>query len=184
MLNDKLHDQKLIYDLDKIEEKEEYTFEITWEKLDTPEGVVDIVKPIKIQFDITKTSQGYILKGNLKTTVKLVCSRCLKEYEQDINGEIEAYYIDDRLQDIFTKNEKLETLDNIIFYSDMKVDITDRIIEAIMMEIPEKPLCKEDCKGLCPICGIDLNENPDHKHEEQYIDPRMAKLLDIFGDEE
>lgn len=184
MLNDKLRDPRLIYDLDKIEEKENFAFSLEWEKIDTPEGVFNIVSPVDVAFSIEKNSEGFIIKGNVSLTIKLICSRCLKEFEQPILGEIEAYYIDEKLQYLYTKSEKLESLDNIIFFNESKVDITDRIIESILMEIPDKPLCKEDCKGLCPVCGIDLNENPNHSHEEEYIDPRMEKLLNLFNDEE
>ncbi|WP_129409883.1 YceD family protein [Marinitoga lauensis] len=183
MSNDKLRDTKLIYDLDKIEEKESFAFKLEWQEIDTPEGIFNIVSPVDIEFEIEKNSEGFILRGKVETIVELVCSRCLKKYNEKIKGEIEAYYINKRFFDLYTKSEKLESLDNIIFFSENKVDITDRIIESILMEIPDKPLCKKDCKGLCPICGIDLNENPDHKHEEEYIDPRFEKLLDIFNDE-
>lgn len=183
MLNDNLRDTKLIYDLERIEDKESFAFQLDWRKIDTPEGVFDIVSPVNVRFMIEKNSEGFVLKGEVETTINLVCSRCLKTFDEKIVGEIEAYYINDRFSDLYTKSEKLESLDNIIFFSENKVDITDRIIESILMEIPDKPLCKEDCKGLCPICGVDLNENPDHTHEEEYIDPRFAKLLDIFNDE-
>ncbi|KLO23904.1 MULTISPECIES: YceD family protein [unclassified Marinitoga] len=183
MLNDNLRDQKLIYDLDKIEEKENFIFELNWKKIDTPEGIVDITSPINVNFNIEKNSEGFLLKGSAMTKVKLQCSRCLKEFEQQIKGEIEAFYISKSMESLYIKSERLETLDNIIFFSEEKIDITDRIIESILMEIPEKPLCKVDCKGLCSVCGVDLNENPDHKHDEEYIDPRFEKLLDLFKEE-
>jgi uncharacterized protein len=182
-LNDKLRDAKLIYDLEKIEEREDFSFQLNWEKIDTPEGLFDIIDKVDVDFYIEKNSEGFIIKGAVKTKLELECSRCLKKYHQDINGEIEAYYINERLSDKYIKNEKLESLDNTIFFNESKVDITDRIIESILMEISEKPLCDENCKGLCPVCGVDLNENPEHKHEEEYIDPRFAKLLDIFNEE-
>ncbi|KAF2956062.1 DUF177 domain-containing protein [Marinitoga sp. 38H-ov] len=182
-LNDKLRDTKLIYDLDKIEEKEEFAFQLDWGKIDTPEGLFNIIDKVDVRFYIEKNSEGFLIKGNVKTKLELECSRCLNKYNQNIIGEIEAYYINSKLSDKYTKNEKLDSLDNIIFFDESKVDVTDRIIESILMEIPEKPLCGEDCKGLCAVCGIDLNENPDHKHEEEYIDPRFAKLLDIFNEE-
>ncbi|SHE86572.1 uncharacterized protein SAMN02745164_01297 [Marinitoga hydrogenitolerans DSM 16785] len=183
MLNDKLRDTKLIYDIEKIEEKETFAFQLSWKKIDTPEGILDFLSPIDVKFEIEKNDEGFVIKGTVETSIKLICSRCLKEFEQKINGVIEAFYINDSLQDLYTKSEKLDSLDNIIFFSENKVDITDRIIESILMEIPEKPLCKEDCKGLCPVCGEDLNENLNHNHEEDYVDPRFSKLLEIFNDE-
>ncbi|GAB6188312.1 DUF177 domain-containing protein [Marinitoga arctica] len=184
MLNDKLRDTKLIYELDKVEDKETFSFILKWQQIDTPEGVFDITLPVNVEFEISKNTEGFIIKGKVETIIKLICSRCLKPFNEKVVGEIDAFYINERFSDLYTKSEKLESLDNIIFFSENKVDISDRIIESILMEIPDKPLCKDDCKGLCQVCGIDLNENPDHKHDEEYIDPRFANLLSIFNNDE
>jgi uncharacterized protein len=82
-----------------------------------------------------------------------------------------------------SKTERLKTLDNLIYYDGQTIDLTNRVIETIILSVPEVPLCKEDCKGLCPICGIDLNENPDHSCETEEIDPRFVTLKKLLDDE-
>jgi uncharacterized protein len=53
----------------------------------------------------------------------------------------------------------------------------------MFLEVPINPLCKEDCAGLCPVCGENLNENP-HDHAEENSDPRLEQLKALLDDEE
>jgi uncharacterized protein len=71
----------------------------------------------------------------------------------------------------------LNSLRNVLYYDSDQIDLTDRIIEAIVVDIPMKVLCSENCKGLCPYCGADLNEEENHRCVEQDFDPRWKKLF-------
>ncbi len=57
------------------------------------------------------------------------------------------------------------------------IDLEPVLRDAAMLDLPFIPLCREDCAGLCPTCGVNLNDDPDHGHGEA-IDPRWADLAD------
>ena len=57
------------------------------------------------------------------------------------------------------------------------INLEPALIDAVVLELPTRPLCKDDCLGLCAQCGIRLDENPEHKHE--IIDPRWSKLSQL-----
>src|SRR5206468_3309557 len=63
-------------------------------------------------------------------------------------------------------------------YSGKEIDLRPALREQILLSIPPSPLCKEDCKGLCPVCGKDLNEG-DCGHDKTAPDPRWAALKNI-----
>ena len=64
------------------------------------------------------------------------------------------------------------------FYREGMIDLIEMLREQFVLALPMKPLCGEDCRGLCPVCGVNLNDDPDHAHEPE-PDPRWAKLSEI-----
>ncbi|HBT25559.1 MAG TPA: DUF177 domain-containing protein [Pseudothermotoga sp.] len=135
-----------------------------------------VLEPVKVKIVAVVAKEGIAVGGYVKTTIEHPCDRCLKPVHLAINGTIEALYkpIDEAPEE---REEELQSLRNVIYYSSGRIDLTDRILEAIVMDVPMRVLCNENCKGLCPRCGADLNENTDHSCEEQSIDPRLGKLL-------
>jgi uncharacterized protein len=59
-----------------------------------------------------------------------------------------------------------------------ELNLSEPIREAISLAEPIAPLCKADCRGLCVVCGANMNNEPDHRHEDEEIDPRLAALLE------
>lgn len=185
MYNEELKSEKLIFEIDKIEKNLNKKIEINeWEEIDTLNDTVKVISPINIDIKIKKTSKGFDLEGKVQTKLILNCSRCLNPYEFFIDNNINAYYVNKKFEKELTKKEHLSSLENIIYYESNSIDLTDRIIEAIILAVPEKPLCDENCKGLCPVCGENLNENPNHSCETNEIDPRLKVLLKLIEKED
>lgn len=104
------------------------------------------------------------------TKVKRICSRCLDSFTENI--EVDSHYI-------FVR-EVIDDKEDYYVYKGDKVDITDQILSDIAASLSMKPLCKDTCKGLCPICGINKNIS-DCQCKEEQVDPRLqalSKLLD------
>ncbi len=105
--------------------------------------------------DITNTGDAFVVQGSVIGVAKSVCARCLKDIQIPVNGEIEGYFLiseegshvpDDMDEDEFD-----------ILPDDHTIDMDVLINAAILCEMPLIPLCDENCKGLCPHCGADLN---------------------------
>lgn len=106
-----------------------------------------------ITFDgVASNSGGTIeLVGNASATLLFVCDRCCEEFEKNID-----FHIDERFkkEDAFTKDDENP---DIISFSGTSIDLSEILYTNLYMNIPSKRLCSEDCKGLCHVCGKNLN---------------------------
>lgn len=112
------------------------------------------------------------VSGQAKADIKFCCHRCGEPLTRDIEALVEAYYT--------LQPEKADPQgENDIFtYSGENIDITPEILRQIFLEMPMKLLCREDCRGLCPICGANLNYDKCSCRIGE-IDPRLEKLKDF-----
>lgn len=117
----------------------------------------------------TNTGEGIFVQGTVKTQADLNCSLCLKAFSSDLEIPFEETYY--REGDMVA--EALE--DDAIFYQGEKIELDDLVVDELLLAVPMKPVCKPDCKGLCSICGNDLNVKQCQCRKEE-IDPRLAVL--------
>ena len=106
------------------------------------------------------------------------CDRCLKDLIKEETLDTKIYFSldnSDYKDDAFIQYFELE---------DGEIFLDDVILSEIITRKPFKDLCSEDCKGLCPICGANLNENSCSCTDESKVDLRFEKLLGLFSDEE
>ncbi|MFN3328315.1 MAG: YceD family protein [Fervidobacterium pennivorans] len=137
-----------------------------------------------VKLVLTYADNKILLGGYARGYVERSCDRCLKISEMYIDGIVEAVYTFEKK--VLSKNEELKDLTNDILLTGDIIDLEERIIEGIVSSAPDVFLCKPDCKGLCPYCGADLNEEPDHHctMSEEKIDPRFEILLKIKDKQE
>ena len=113
-----------------------------------------------------------LIEASVKTKLKLNCSRCLDTF---------IYPIDIDIEERFTKSKELQEDEELIFEEDDTLDIIQIVENCIISTLPIKRLCKEDCKGLCPECGV--NKNVENCNCIDYdVDIRLAKLRELFGE--
>lgn len=145
------------------------------ESLDIGEKNIVFTEPIKVSGHIYKMEETNYLTADISFKYVENCDRCLKEFIQTINtvlsGELREK--SEWISDFDEKNEE------IIYYEGNELNLKQPIINTIIIFLPMKSLCIEDCKGLCPKCGKDLNEGQCDCVIED-IDPRLAKLKDFF----
>ncbi|MGB9710111.1 MAG: YceD family protein [Thermodesulfovibrio sp.] len=140
---------------------------------------IKITKSFKAILRIEKKGAEVFVKGIVSGEVELQCSRCLKEYTMPIKTLVEVTYhpIEELSKEELVELKKDEM--DVDFYREGIIDTEDIIRDQILLNIPMKPLCSEDCKGLCPICGTDLNEFKCGCVVKE-IDPRMAVLQSLL----
>ena len=137
---------------------------------------------MKVKGEITNTA-GY-MRMTLTTSVKYCakCARCLSPVCGDFTLDLEKTVAPRNLLSDLDEDR----LDEYAIIEDGFLDIDEQLYEQLEMEFPMRHLCREDCKGLCPKCGKNLNEEQcDCNHKE--IDPRMEplrKLLEQMKNEE
>lgn len=119
---------------------------------------------------IGRTPQGLLLTGQFQATFKVECVRCLNEFDQTVHWE---------MTELFAFNKKSTTDSNLLLPDDGQIELAPLIRDYALTEIPISPICKPDCKGLCPTCGQDLNKK-DCGHRTDTSGSPFAALKDIF----
>ncbi|UCD09502.1 MAG: DUF177 domain-containing protein [Dehalococcoidales bacterium] len=123
---------------------------------------------------LMKTDRGLLLKGTFNSNLSLRCGRCLSNFPYSLKVKIEEEYFP--IMDVNTGVMLPAPEDPGSFTIDDHniMDISEAIRQYTLMALPIKPLCRQDCSGLCPTCGMNLNENKCECTPE--IDPRWEKL--------
>ncbi|WP_288439757.1 DUF177 domain-containing protein [uncultured Bifidobacterium sp.] len=154
-----------------------------------PSGIGDDIVGVREGADVRVVGSfdsivdGLVFTGRIEAPLTAECTRCLKPIDPDwtVNatlffpydapgaddgrgtGEVEIIAGEDEAEDVYP-------LSSDGAFADMESPLRDTLVEAL----PLQPLCREDCLGLCPQCGVDLNEDPDHHHD--VTDIRFAAL--------
>ncbi|MFA6082006.1 MAG: DUF177 domain-containing protein [Patescibacteria group bacterium] len=114
---------------------------------------LDLIGPIGVNLEWTNNYPVLDLSLATTTSYQTVCIKCQKEIEQKIDSSDQYEYS--------RNNDDL----NYQIHSDDTINLTQAIIDTTALDLTEYPVCKTDCRGLCPECGIDLNSNPNHTHK-------------------
>ena len=136
----------------------------------------DIIKAIDLCEVVGRVSTDVdilLLKAKIKTTLEMVCSRCLDTF---------IYPIDIDIEERFTTNIKSED-DNVVVVMNDVLDITEIVETSIISTLPIKRVCKDDCKGLCQVCGCNLNYDSCSCDKED-VDIRFEVLKGLFDNKE
>jgi uncharacterized protein len=118
---------------------------------------------------LTQTSSGLVLELELDVRVVGPCMRCLADAGLDVRVAGREYQATSP-----GESDELTTP----YVADSKLDLSAWAHDAVALALPDKILCREDCAGLCPVCGKDLNREP-HEHEGEELDPRWAALSEL-----
>ena len=113
-------------------------------------------EPLSWHADVSNTGDALLVTGNVTGEARTDCARCLEDAVFDIEGEIEGdFLLDDAESPEGADEDEFDRLP-----ANHVLDMESLVVAAIVFELPLVPLCGEDCKGLCPQCGADLNEGP------------------------
>ena len=122
-------------------------------------GDHDFTLPSGIDYDLvlTNAGEGILASGMVRAHVVGSCDRCLEDAEFDIASEVDEYFLFEAPAEEDLSDDEDE-VDFSLVRDDDTIDLLEPIIAALVMETPYVVLCREDCKGLCPHCGANLNE--------------------------
>ena len=127
----------------------------------------------------THTNPGVFVQGGVRADVELECGRCLDRFVAAVPAGLEEQYY--ATIDVVTGSALPEApSDAPTIGHDFVIDVTPLIREHVLLELPLKPLCRDDCAGICPTCGVDQNVRP-HRHEEAE-DERWSQLRTLLAD--
>ena len=134
-----------------------------------------IAAPVELGFDLYKDHAKVRLEGTLRTTIELDCSRCLEGFTVPVDAAFDGQYQPSSEIPAETEREVGEEDLDTAFYRNGVIDLRELVREQLYLQLPMKPLCRESCAGLCPVCGTNLNTGScECSHE--WEDPRLAPL--------
>jgi uncharacterized protein len=142
---------------------------------------VRVVAPARLAFDIYKDKDHYRLVGSVQAQLELTCSRCLEPFGLPIDGSFDLRYQPHALNAGEGEREVEEDDLATAFYRDEAIDLLQLMEEQFYLALPMKPLCSEDCKGLCPTCGTNRNREA-CLCRSVWEDPRFAALKNLKAD--
>ena len=120
------------------------------------------------------------INGSLKTSVEMMCSRCLEPARQDIGKAFDLFFRQ-RHEIMFDEDQEIELTEKdtqTAFFTGTQLAIGEILREQFLLALPMKALCRVDCKGLCPTCGINLNSGTCGCPPEKFS-PHMDALLEL-----
>jgi uncharacterized protein len=118
---------------------------------------------VELNLRLESVHDGILATGEVDSTALADCSRCLEPLKLAVEVDF---------QELFAYS--LEQEDDFLV-QDEKIDLEQAITDAVVLSLPFKPVCSEDCLGLCSECGVKLAEDPEHVHQAQN-DSRWSEL--------
>lgn len=162
--------------LDQVREEPynwDETQSVSLESLDRPELIS--LGPVRWRGQVVFADPGFYLKARLSYDQTLTCNRCLKSIVEPMEPEVELMIEVARPRATGGEHELKEDDLGVMVVEEEILDTDPILIEQLQLNVPMKPLCREDCQGLCPVCGADRNEGGCSCGESK-VDPRWATL--------
>lgn len=147
---------------------EDFSFEMDLSDVELG-GRYPFTRPVVVTGQVRNIAGMLILQFTAETVLSSACDRCLKEFDDPRSVSFESLLAEE-VQD--------EENDDIILLENDTVDLLDLARTICILEMDTQTLCKEDCKGLCPKCGADLNQGSCSCKKE--VDPRLAALAKLL----
>lgn len=152
-----------------------YTLDIEKDAFQTPDGVYEVVSKEPVVLRIRNLGDRKLLmEGKVKFSLSIPCGRCLEPvvcpFDLDIDQELDMKQ---------TEEERVESLDEQPYVSGYNLDVDQLLSNELLLNLPMKVLCSENCQGICNRCGANLNHGS-CSCDQSSPDPRMSVIQDLF----
>lgn len=152
-----------------------YKLDIEMKEFEAPDGVYELVSKEPVELRIRNLGERKLfMEGKAKLKLSIPCGRCLEPvicpFELDIDQELDMNQ---------TEEDRLEGLDEQPYISGYNLDVDQLLSNELLLNLPMKVLCSEDCQGICNRCGANLNHGS-CSCDQSSPDPRMSVIQDLF----
>ena len=135
-------------------------------------GEKPVTKPVEVEGTVRNMAGALILNCRLSTVLDLTCDRCTKAFSRE---KVVSY------ETLLATELEQEDSDDIVLLENEELDAGELLRDVFILAMDSKHLCSEDCKGLCPGCGVDMNVAKCRC--QRVVDPRLAGLAKFFDQE-
>lgn len=148
------------------------------EELDLADERVTLCGAASLSGEIRHSGAEVFVDGHVDTCAQVDCDRCLNPVQLPVNSDFSLEYITGSDYESNHSAELTEEVMSVSVFDGEAIDLDEIAKEQILLSVPTRSLCRTDCKGFCPICGVDKNVN-ECGCEDREIDPRWAALKDL-----
>lgn len=120
---------------------------------------------------VTRTTQGLLIQVRLEAVTTADCVRCLGPATQKLEVDF---------TDLYAFSSASATESGLIVPENGKIDLAPVVREEMLVALPISPLCRPDCKGLCPVCGENLNDAPNHYHDDEDHESHLDQIQSLL----
>jgi uncharacterized protein len=139
------------------------------------EGDFRIAAPVDVTADLRKDGPKVRLVGRVTTALTLDCSRCLEPFAVPMNAGFDLLFLPAAANTGEAEQEVHDDDLGVSYYQEDVIDLGQVLREQFYLLLPMKPLCREECRGLCPVCGSNRNRET-CQCQSEWVDPRMEPL--------
>ncbi|MFW6010061.1 MAG: YceD family protein [Actinomycetota bacterium] len=132
---------------------------------------------VELELHLDAVVEGILVRGRLGFDLEMACARCLAPKLERLDVQVAELFIDPTKRDVDEDEEPdpgYELIDGLT-----AIDLTTMVRDAVLLDLPVRVLCREDCQGLCPRCGADRNHTDCGHRPGEEPDPRWAKLAEL-----
>ena len=148
-------------------------------EIDLDEEGASVVSDAAVRGGATRKGEQVRLRGEIKTEVELLCDRCAAPERAPLAVEFDTSFIPQEVEAVKAENVELAVEDLLLSsYEGDAGDLDELVREQIVLALPSRHLCREDCKGLCEKCGANLNAGACSCGQGE-VDPRWAALAEL-----
>jgi len=153
----------MLIDLQAITEDTEFNEVLEegwWQPRLEDEQILGLDSPLHVRAKVSKAVDKFLVRGMIRGGIRIRCDRCLEPFHRDLESEFHVALVFPREG---ADQEEIELLDEdmeVDFIKGERIDLDDIIREQIYLTLPMSAICSEHCRGLCPVCGANLNERP------------------------
>ena len=140
------------------------------------------IRDLEGELRLTRTNRGLLVHGVLRSAIAQTCSRCLRDIEWPVELELDEEALP-RID--FATGIPVDTEaepDTLRLTDHHELDLEGEVRDGLLLAEPIAPLCREDCPGLCLVCGLELASGP-HDHPNDDVDPRLESLRLLVDDD-
>ena len=148
------------------------------EELNPVDERIQVIEPTAVNGKVRLSGNEVFVNGHVETRARVECDRCLKPIELPVSADFSLEYITGADYESSAAAELTEDEMSVSVFDGEAIDVDEIVKEQILLAVPTRMLCREDCKGICPECGTDLNSGECQCVKDD-IDPRWAALKNL-----
>jgi uncharacterized protein len=163
-------------DLEKLEGgKGSFAHTYQPDELNPVDERVKLTQPLEAKGTVRRSGNDVFINGHIETRAQVECDRCLKPVELPVSADFTLEYIPGAEYESSSAAALSEEEMAVSVFEGDAIDVDEIVKEQVLLAVPARTLCREDCKGICPECGIDLNTGQCNCATDE-VDPRWAAL--------